>query len=185
MLLDAGADHDTDLVGGAQLIHFAARFGQTKTIEMLLDRGVNVDRREGGGHDSREPTALYRAIEEQQEGTVELLMRRGADPNLIFKNAWTCMLMAAQSGNVNILGHLLHHHPLHFRDACLPEGWTALHLCIEKGYRIPTKMLLEAGWDYTTVDAKGRTAAVLAQEQGRTSVIETIRVFRNRALGIL
>lgn len=177
MLLDAGADHNIDLVGGAQLIHFAARAGQIKTVEMLLDRGVGVDRREGGGYDSKEPTALYRAIEEQQESTVELLMRRGANPNLIFKNAWTCTLMAAQSGNVNILQHLLHHHPLRFRDACLPEGWTALHLCVEKGYRIPTKMLLEAGWDCTTVDAKGRTAAVLAQEQGRTSVMETLRVF--------
>ena len=52
MLLDAGADPNTDLVGGAQLIHFAALSGQTKTVELLLDRGIEVDRRAGIGNNS-------------------------------------------------------------------------------------------------------------------------------------
>ena len=184
MLLDAGADSNTDLVGGAQLIHFAARAGQAKTIEMLLDRGVDVDRREGGGHNSTEPTALYRAIEEQQEGTVELLMRRGADPNLFFEKAWTCTLLAAKSGNINILRYVLGHRTFHFRDACLPEGWTALHLCAERGHQIPAKILLEAGWDYTAVDANGRTAAALAQQQEYRLVMEPIRDFHLQAQGV-
>ena len=43
MLLDAGADLNMDLVGGAQLIHFAAHRGRTKTVELLLNRGIEVD----------------------------------------------------------------------------------------------------------------------------------------------
>ena len=76
ILLDAGADPNMDLVGGAQLIHFAARNGETKTVELLLDRGIEVDCREGIGSNSFQPTALYRAIENLNEDTVALLLSR-------------------------------------------------------------------------------------------------------------
>ena len=182
MLLDAGADPNTDLVGGAQLIHFAARAGQTKTIELLLDRGIEVDRREGAGDNNVQPTALYRAIEEQNEETVALLISRGADPNLVFKNSWTCVLLAAKSGNFRILQLVLGHRTYRFNDACEPERWTALHLTARDGHRVPTKLLLEAGWDYTTVDAAGRTPAALAGENGHRLTKETIQDFHIRAL---
>ena len=182
MLLDAGADPNMDLVGGAQLIHFAARGGQTKTIELLLDRGIEVDCREGLGDNSFQPTALYRAIEEQNEDTVALLISRGADPNLLFENSWTCVLMAAKSGNFRILQLLLGHSTHHFNDTCEPECWTALHLAARDGHRVPTKLLLEAGWDYAAVDKAGRTPAALAGENGHRLTMETIEEFHARAL---
>lgn len=182
MLLDAGADPNMDLVGGAQLIHFAARKGQTKTIELLLDRGIEVDRREGAGYNNLEPTALYRAIEEQNEETVALLISRGADPDRVFKDSWTCVHLAAKIGNFRILQIVLGPRTYHFNDACEPERWTALHLTAREGHRVPTKLLLEAGWEYTTVDAAGRTPAALAGENGHQSTMETIRDFHIQAL---
>lgn len=183
ILLDAGADPNTNFVGNVQLIHSAARIGQTQIVEMLLDRGIDVDRREGAeNRNSTRSTALYRAVEEQRESTVSLLIGRGADANLLFEDDWTCTLMAARSGNVNILASMLSHRPLRFRDACRPQGWTALHLSAEAGHRIPTKMLLEAGWDYTLVDVEGRTAAALAYERGHVSVVQNIQDFLMRAL---
>ena len=182
MLLDAGADPNMDLVGGEQLIHFAARAGQTKTIELLLDRGIEVDRRGGAGDNNIQPTALYRAIEEQNEETVALLISRGADPNLVFENLWTCVHLAAKSGNFRILQLVLDHGTYRFNDACEPERWTALHLTARYGHRVPTKLLLEAGWDYTMVDAAGRTPAALAGENGHQSTMETIRDFHIQAL---
>lgn len=179
MLLDAGANPNMDLVGGAQLIHFAARAGQSKIVELLLDRGVEVDRRESVGDG---PTALYRAIEEQNEETVALLINRGASPNLVFKNSWTCVHLAAKSGNFRILQLVLGHHTYRFNDACEPEHWTALHLTARDGHRVPTKLLLEAGWDYTMVDAAGRTPAALAGENGHQLTMETIRGFHIQAL---
>lgn len=182
MLLNAGADPNMDLVGGAQLIHFAARKGQTKTVELLLDRGIEVDCREGIGNNSIQPTALYRAIEEQNEDTVALLISRGADPNLVFENARTCVHMAAKSGNFRILQLLLGHSIHRFNDTCEPECWTALHLAARNGHRVPTKLLLEAGWDYAAVDAAGRTPAALAGENGHRLTMVTIEEFHARAL---
>ena len=182
MLLDAGADPNMELVGGAQLIHFAARNGQTNTVELLLDHGIEVDCREGTGSNSFQPTALYRAIENQNEDTVALLISRGADPNLLFENSWTCVLMAAKSGHFRILQLLLGHSTHRFNDTCEPECWTALHLAAREGHRVPTKLLLEAGWDYTALDAAGRTPAALAGENGHRLTMETIEEFYARAL---
>ncbi|MCJ1386837.1 hypothetical protein MMC17_009965 [Xylographa soralifera] len=182
MLLNAGADPNIGLVGGAQLIHFAARAGQTKTVELLLDRGIEVNQREGAGS---QPTALYRAIQEQNEETVALLIRRGADPNLVFENSWTCVHLAAKSGNFRIIQLVLGHRTHHPNDACGPERWTALHLTAREGHRVATKLLLEAGWDYTVVDAAGRTPAALAGENGHRSTLETIRDFHIQALRAL
>ena len=182
MLLDAGADPNMDLVGGAQLIHFAARAGQTKTVELLLDRGIEVDRREGVDYNNIQPTALYRAIQEQNEETVALLISRGADPNLMFEKSWTCVHLAAKSGNFRILQLVLGVRPNHFNDVCEPERWTALHLTAQNGHMVPTKLLLEAGWDCTMVDAEGRTPAALAGENRHQLIMETIRDFHIQAL---
>ena len=182
ILLDAGAQPNMDLVDGAQLIHFAARAGETKTIELLLDCGIEVDWREGTGNNSIQPTALYRAIEELNEDTVALLMSWGADPNLVFEHSCTCVLRAAKSGNFRILQLVLDHRTHHFDDACEPERWTPLHLTARDGHRVPTKLLLEAGWDYTAVDAAGRTPAALAGENGHRLIVETVGQFHARAL---
>ena len=183
MLLDAGIDPNTNLVGGAQLIHFAARAGQTKTIELLLDRGIDVDRREGGNNNNTERTALYLAIQERNQETVALLISWGATPDLKFKDSWTCVLLAAKSGNFRILQLALGSARTGCcNDACEPERWTALHLSAREGHRLPTKLLLERGWDYTALDAEGRTPAALAGENGHREVGETIRDFHLRAM---
>jgi ankyrin repeat protein len=181
MLLDAGADPSTEMLCGIQPIHFAAHRGQTKTIEMLLDRGVEVDWRGGTGDNNTGSTALHLAIEYAHEATMALLISQGADPSLAFENLWTCVLMAAKSGNIQILQLVLGHCPYRFNDACEPERWTPLHLAARHGHRIATKLLLEAGWDSTATDAAGRTPAALASEHEHQLTMEMIRDFHARA----
>ena len=90
--------------------------------------------------------------------------------------------MAAKSGNFRILRLLLGHSTHRFNDTCEPECWTALHLAARYGHRVPTKLLLEAGWDCAAVDAAGRTPAALASENGHRLTMETIEEFHARAL---
>lgn len=80
LLISAGADPMQDLVGGATCLHFAARSGNIAVSERLLALGVPVDLPEGGGDGI---TALYRAVEEQCEEVVRLLLERGADVNRV------------------------------------------------------------------------------------------------------
>lgn len=116
ILLSAGADPARDLIGGAQAIHFAARGGQAQLVIELLDRGIDVDRREAPpASPNLGSTPLYRAIESQDESaadsgrvvehehTVEVLIKYGADPHVAHQDGWTPFLLAASLSNFRIL----------------------------------------------------------------------------------
>jgi ankyrin repeat protein len=153
LLLDHGVDPNLDLVGGSRLLHMAARGGNAGLVQYLLENGAEVDIREG--YEDHGNTALYRAVEEQQEETVQILLEHQADPNLAVENSWTCVLLAANIGNYAILQLLLRHGSRRVSHFCLPEHWTALHIASKNGHRLPVKALLEAGWHYTAEDASG------------------------------
>jgi ankyrin repeat protein len=180
LLLDHGVDPNLDLVRGSRLLHIAACGGNEGLVQYLLENGAEVDIREGYG--DRGNTALYRAVEEQQEETVQILLEHKADPNLVVENSWTCVLLAASIGNYAILQLLLRHGPRRVSHFCLPERWTALHIASKNGHRLPAKALLEAGWDYTTEDASGSTPAQLALEAGHQSTAQAITDFHLRQL---
>ena len=180
LLLDHGVDPNLDLVGGSRLLHMAARGGNAGLVQYLLENGAEVDIREG--YEDHGNTALYRAVEEQQEETVQILLEHQADPNLVVENSWTCVLLAASIGNYAILQLLLRQGPRRVSHFCLPEHWTALHIASKNGHRLPVKALLEAGWDYTAEDASGSTPAQLALEAGHLSTAQAIADFHLRQL---
>lgn len=109
LLLDRGVDPNLDLVGGSRLLHMAARGGNAGLVQYLLENGAEVDIREG--YEDHGDTTLYRAVEEQQEETVKILLEHQVDPNLVVENSWTCVLLAASIGNYAILQLLLRHGP--------------------------------------------------------------------------
>jgi tankyrase len=88
-LLKAGADiHATDK-NGVTLLHHAVRFRSPATVELLLQRGANVNqqcKRSGS-------TPLHRAVtwsgapataskSDQAREIIEILLRHGADPSI-------------------------------------------------------------------------------------------------------
>ncbi len=86
-LTDANADLDVSTGNtGFTAFHFAARQGKTKVIELLIDRGFDVNavmetKRTSGRNPRNHMSALMLAIE---SGHLELALRlveRGADPN--------------------------------------------------------------------------------------------------------
>ena len=60
-----------------KLFHYAARYGENRTILRLLKKGINIDLRDYIG-----ATALWIAVFMDQPKTVELLLKKGANPNL-------------------------------------------------------------------------------------------------------
>ncbi len=79
-LLEKGARIDTAL-RGAQALHFAAKAGFTGAMEVLLDNGAPVDARTDEGETPLR-YALKAGPRADMAKTVELLLARGADPNL-------------------------------------------------------------------------------------------------------
>ncbi|KAK4624240.1 hypothetical protein CLAFUW4_05533 [Fulvia fulva] len=72
------------LFHGTRLLQSAAKRGRNDAVKMLLDAGMAVDElipRPSHDDGDRLKTALYEAVYYQHEGTVQLLLTYGADPN--------------------------------------------------------------------------------------------------------
>jgi ankyrin repeat protein len=171
LLLEAGADPNSDLVGGATVLHFAARQGNVPLVQRLLAIGMDVDLPESYTADGY--TALYRAVEEQHEEAVRTLLDHGANPNKILKDSWTCILYAVKIGHYKIL-QMMVGRGADLRVTCQPEGWTALHIACREGHRLIVRLLLEAGSDVNARDASGATPLQLATAAGHSSIIEIL-----------
>jgi len=78
-LINAGADMTfTDPRDGWAAIHYAARFGQHKVVEVMLKNGVDINLKTTG----RE-TALMKAARSNRKDTLVWLLKRGANPDML------------------------------------------------------------------------------------------------------
>jgi ankyrin repeat protein len=85
--------HSTD---GWTPLHLAGFFGWPDLANALLDKGAAVDSR---STNSMKNTPLHAAAAGGGTPLVELLLKRGANPNSTQEGGWTALHAAAQSGN--------------------------------------------------------------------------------------
>ena len=83
-------------------LRHAAMFGDTETVERLLDSGVNIDAAGNRGW-----TALLRATSQRHFSITRLLIERGADVNQVDKRGRSPLLWVAQCGDVETARLLL------------------------------------------------------------------------------
>ena len=125
ILLAHDADPSIITSLGITALHWAARGGVVDAIEQLLDHGMDPNMREAGSRCD----PLYRAVDEQEEGAVALLLRRRANPNAVYDDDWTPLMMACKKGYLSICQALVKAGArTSGREKCKPEGWTALHI---------------------------------------------------------
>jgi uncharacterized protein len=92
ILLAAGADPSIrDQKWGMNPLHMAAAHGQLAEAKLLLAAGLNVDLKEAGNDHY---TALQDAIDRNHPSMVELLVKHGADFNLVNGHGLTPLAMA-------------------------------------------------------------------------------------------
>ena len=94
------AARDAALMGGAPL-HLAAAEGRVRALGLLLDRGADLEQRDGGG-----ATALHRAARHGQLAAVTLLLARGADPEARDGEERTPLQRAEEAGQAACAGVL-------------------------------------------------------------------------------
>ncbi|KAF1971681.1 ankyrin, partial [Bimuria novae-zelandiae CBS 107.79] len=171
ILLARGADARTIYSDGTTLLHHAVGpdVELVKVAQQLLQYGVNVDVQDKNGN-----TALHVAA--MSPTCVAMLLKHGANPNLVNSKNLTPLLYAlksATSENESGLQQLLKASDIGKVDT---SGKGALHLAAQNGMNKTTRMLLEAGADTTSTDSKKRTPLLLAVLHQQWAVVPLLAI---------
>lgn len=169
LLLDAGADpHLLDTRMGASALHGAAQCGATDVIGLLLDHGAFVDQQAPThGH-----TPLIDAVWHKREPAVDLLLRRGANPDIAAHGGYRADELGPlacgedQRAYVRLIARA--------RAARARAGSGALHDGARTGDREAVEQALDAGHDVDTRAPDGHTPLLDAAREGHDAVVRTL-----------
>ena len=147
-------------------LHWAARSGNVKIVQTLLEGGANL-----ALQDDLLWTPLHCAACEDHEEVVQLLIDRGADPLIGDDEGWTCMHVAATNGKVSVMEVLLQAEPtlLTLRSN---DGRTPLHFACDEINS--AKYLLSHKIDVNAASNTGTTALMMAAEFGNVETFELL-----------
>ena len=129
--------HSTD---GWTPLHLAAFFGWAELANALIDKGALVDSR---STNSMKNTPLHAATAGGVTALVELLLKRGANPNLTQEGGWTALHAAAQSGN-RLMVETLIAHGAHVNQRA-DNNQTPLDMALLKGHQEIVELLEQLG----------------------------------------
>jgi cytohesin len=102
MLLEAGANPDVDAYNGSPL-HYAAAYGHTATLSVLITGGAQVDIKDG-----LKRTPLHQAAANGHIEAVRALLAAGADVSWADESwGWLPLHDAAHNGHVEVVRLLL------------------------------------------------------------------------------
>lgn len=148
----------------AFFIHHA-RNGETAAVIKELDAGLDVN-----AFDTLSQSALIAAVSHNHISTAQLLLDRGANPNLADPAGWTPFIHAVYAGaNPELLQLLI------ARGADInarnDRGVTALYLSSSVGREEQVRFLLNKGADAQLATTSGYTPARIAQLKGLDRIV--------------
>jgi len=149
------------------LTHVVSWHGLLRPLQLLLDRGAEVDAKDGGGW-----TPLSWAAMGGHEAVVQLLLNRGAEVNAKDKAGSTPLSQAAREGYKTVVQLLLDRGAeVNTKDA---KGWTPLSLAAIGGHEAVVQLLLDRGAEVNTKDAEGWIALSWAAREGREALVRLL-----------
>ena len=148
-------------------LHWAAREGHTTVVQLLLEKGADVEAR-----DNDERTALHWAAREGHTTVMQLLLEKGADVEAKDICGRTPLRWAAYSGHAIVVQLLLEKGAdVEARD---DNGRTALRLAARAGHEVVVQLLLEKGADVEAKDNSGRTLLGWAAYGGHAAAVQLL-----------
>ena len=94
VLLENGASAEARGATGQTALHFAAKAGEDKLVDLLLSKGANIEQR-----DLKGATPLFLAAEAKHKEVVKLLLQRGAQAEAPGRSGTTPLSAAAFNGD--------------------------------------------------------------------------------------
>ena len=179
-------------------LHLAAYFGQKDIVELLIDKGADINTKNNNGS-----TPLHLAARFGQKDVVELLLTKGADFKVQNNDSRTAIRLAKENGHPEVFELLLKHanqsgdskEIMTFYDyaavgdieqvksfvskgmdvnAKTQAGTTPLHFAVSNGRRDIAEYLISKGADINTKNNNGQTPLHLALRFGQKDVIELL-----------
>ena len=153
---------------GRTPLHWAAFYGQTEAIKVLIEVGAKINAR-----DWRGATPLYEAAYRGQTEAANTLIEAGANINARNdESRMTPLAVAAGQGSTEVCKLLIEAGAkVNPKDE---DSWTPLHKAVYGGHTETTKILLAAGANVNAKNKYGITALNWAAYQGHTEVAKTL-----------
>eukprot|EP00741_Cyanophora_paradoxa_P019947 tig00021179_g19252.t1 len=179
-LVEAGAELGALDKDGWDAAFYACQPRETaEALEAILD--IRAQRGEDAGlgitaKDGR--TALMVACQRGNLPAVKLLVGRGADPNAVDHDGWSCLWYAAANDRLEVAAWLLGTEeggPGVDPNAASPRGTRALHLAAKEGHLRIVDLLIRCGADVDARDTEGVSAVQLAMVMSRVPVVRRLR----------
>lgn len=146
-------------------LHIAASFGLHGLIPTLLKSGYSVDDK-----DSNEETALHKASARDHPEAAEVLLKSGANPNLLGLTCTTPLYIAVHHGNQRVAKILIAKGAR--IDMPCEDLWTPLHKAADIGDLEMVKYLVEKGSRTNEISSKGLTALHRAAGRGHVDIMQ-------------
>lgn len=148
----------------------AAEAGRTDLVAFALENGADIEARDNR---PQRATALHLAIEGGHYPAVRLLLQRGADANSVNANGHTPLMVAADARDDPLMGVELIGAGANV-NATATDGRTALMAAAGRGHENFVELLLLNRAAPDVVDEAGRSALLLAAEDGSLESVEAL-----------
>lgn len=165
------------LTATAGPLHDAAKEGDLKRIQTLIEKGTNINAK-----DENDLTALHYAAIEGHRSIGELLVDKGADINAQNQKGWTPLNYAVFHGKKKIIEVLVAHGAdVNIKDK---DGKMPLYVAMEEGNEDIAVLLINADANiniFNTVRERGKTLLHEAAQQG---YCEVAKLLLDRGIGV-
>lgn len=168
LLLDAGSDPNWVGTNDTRISFTAVYGGDTERLEMMLDYGADVNCRSNDG-----TVLLLLTVEYGHLNIVKMLVGRGANVLCVTRDADTPLVHALSCQRWDIAAYLIGIEGIDLASRS-HQGSAPFHMAASKGLDAIIGMLLDKGYPVDHVDARGRTALLIAVINQRVAVVRTL-----------
>lgn len=167
-----GANVNLSSPSGSRPLHVAALVDSAWLIDILIDSKATVNQKDNSGF-----TPLMVAALNGKTDAARVLLSKGADPNMKRPSSGqTALHVAMNSGSRKVVRVLLDA-DVDINAQTSDRGFTPLHLAAVLNAEDLARVLLEdPQCDATILDSNGRTAAMVATDNGNHHLAEHLRL---------